>query len=370
MAKQNFYRGCLLGMAVGDAMGYTVDDRSLEQIRQDYGPEGLLGYDLVNGYADVSSYTQLAAFAGNGLLLGLTRGQMQGIMAPYVRYIALAEREWAQTQRYSGNPERSICWVSRDRELRGRRCMDTRMLDRLNRGDTGTPEAPKNDSTHPGSLTNAVAVGLFFDLQRMNPRQIGPLGAEAVALTHGDPGTFLSGAVLAYVIAGIIQDPDTALQDHFTQAAQVVAVQFGGTFPQAVELKHQLARTRTLANNGSLSPRTAMEHLKCTTAPEVLAGAMYACLKNPGDFDAAMVTAVNHSGRSCAVGAVAGAVLGAALGEEALPEFYLECLEPAGTLRILADDLRLGCPMGKRAMLFDDTWDHKYVQGLPPEKDD
>ena len=82
MAKQTFYRGCFLGMAVGDAMGYTVDDRSLEQIRQDYGPEGLLGYDLVNGYADVSSYTQLAAFAGNGLLLGLTRGQMQGIMAP------------------------------------------------------------------------------------------------------------------------------------------------------------------------------------------------------------------------------------------------------------------------------------------------
>ena len=61
MAKQTSYRGCLLGLAVGDAMGYTVDDRSLEQIRTDYGPEGLLGYDLVNGYADVSSYTQLAA---------------------------------------------------------------------------------------------------------------------------------------------------------------------------------------------------------------------------------------------------------------------------------------------------------------------
>ena len=55
MAKQTSYRGCLLGLAVGDAMGYTVDDRSLEQIRADYGPEGLLGYDLVNGYADVTT---------------------------------------------------------------------------------------------------------------------------------------------------------------------------------------------------------------------------------------------------------------------------------------------------------------------------
>ena len=59
--RQTSYRGCLLGMAVGDAMGYTVDSRSLAEIREDYGPNGLLGYDLVNGYADVTSNTQLAA---------------------------------------------------------------------------------------------------------------------------------------------------------------------------------------------------------------------------------------------------------------------------------------------------------------------
>ena len=44
--QQTSYRGCLLGMAVGDAMGYTVDNRSLSEIREDYGPNGLLGYDL------------------------------------------------------------------------------------------------------------------------------------------------------------------------------------------------------------------------------------------------------------------------------------------------------------------------------------
>ena len=72
--KQDIFRGCLLGLAVGDAMGYTVDTKTLEQIQEAYGPNGLLGYDLVNGYADVTSYTQLAAFAANGLLFGMTRG--------------------------------------------------------------------------------------------------------------------------------------------------------------------------------------------------------------------------------------------------------------------------------------------------------
>ena len=111
MAKQNFYRGCLLGMAVGDAMGYTVDDRSLEQIRQDYGPEGLLGYDLVNGYADVSSYTQLAAFCANGLLAGITRGQLRGRMAPFIRYAEFAIAEWGKVQHIRRTPDTTFCWV-------------------------------------------------------------------------------------------------------------------------------------------------------------------------------------------------------------------------------------------------------------------
>ena len=39
MAKETSrYVGCLLGLAVGDAMGYTVDDKTWEQIRENYGP--------------------------------------------------------------------------------------------------------------------------------------------------------------------------------------------------------------------------------------------------------------------------------------------------------------------------------------------
>ena len=51
------------------------------------------------------------------------------------------------------------------------------------------------------------------------------------------------------------------------------------------------------------------------------------------------------------------------LGEEALPEFYLECLEPADILRELADDLFQGCPMEMGDMFYDDDWDRKYLHG-------
>ena len=111
--SQSSYRGCLLGLAVGDAMGYTVDNRSWQEIQEDYGPNGLLGYDLVNGYADVTSYTQLAAFTCNGLLFGLTRGQMLGKMAPFIKYVCMSSREWAASQRPWGRPTRNYCWLLR-----------------------------------------------------------------------------------------------------------------------------------------------------------------------------------------------------------------------------------------------------------------
>lgn len=60
---------------------------------------------------------------------------------------------------------------------------------------------------------------------------------------------------------------------------------------------------------------------------------------------------------------------GCLLGEQALPEFYLECLEPVRPLRVLADDLAQGCPLDRSARLFDDDWDRKYTQGELVEAD-
>ncbi len=361
--RESAYRGCLLGLAVGDAMGYAVDRLTWQEICRDYGPDGIRGYDLVNGYADVTSHTQLAAYCANGLLVGLTRGQMLGRMAPYVRYVDLAMREWSQGQHLRRLPDRTAFWVSEAEELRRRRCMDTRMLDTLSRERLGTVDEPLNHHDTPGALCAAVSVGAFFAPGRMEPQEIGTLGAEVLALVSGEPMAFLSGAVAAYAVAGILQDPDTPLREHFLQATDVVAGQFGREYPQAEDLKKLLHRAIMLASNSLLPARDAMEHLKCESCAEALAGAMYASLRASDDFDAAMILAVNHSGRSAAVGALTGAFLGAFRGDGAIPEFYLEGLELVPVLTELAEDLRQGCPAVLSAGFFDDTWDQKYIQG-------
>ena len=96
--KLDRYRGCLLGGAAGDALGYPVEFLSLDGIREQYGPAGITEYKLQRGVAQISDDTQMTLFTANGLLVGQTRGCLRGIMGPYTDYVAQAYQEWYKTQ--------------------------------------------------------------------------------------------------------------------------------------------------------------------------------------------------------------------------------------------------------------------------------
>ncbi len=356
--KLSAYQGCLLGLAVGDAMGYPVDKKTWAEISEMYGPNGLLGYDLANGSADNTSYTQLATFVYNGLLLGAIRGKPEN----YGKFIALGLREWAKSQQFWGGAEKTFCWVAQVPEMRRRHCMDTSMLDALRRETLGTPEKPVFRSIFPGALTTAVAVGLAAEQGKMTREQVGRLGAEAVAFTHGQPEAFLSGSFVAYAIAGILQQPEAKLPDIFLKVCDLMEQQYDAQYPQTQTVVAGVKRAISLTKDVELSPLAAMTLLGCTTAAECVAGAVYASTIHMANFDEAMIVSVNHSGRSGCVGALTGAMMGAKLGVEALPEFYLESLETTAVLSELAKDFTQVRQVMK---IFDDSWDQKYVQGLP-----
>lgn len=351
-------RGCLLGLAVGDAMGHTVEDKSWEEIQQDYGPNGLLGYDLVNGYASASANTQVAAYVSNGLLLGVSRGKPE----LYLRYITLSLREWARAQHFPRDPEKSWCWVAKIPQMRVRKFKDSRMLDALRMDPAGTMEKPVNKASSTGSLTGAVVIGLACNDRGMDRALAARLGAQTVALTHGNTETILCGSILAECVASILESPETSLYTHLSRTIERMEKEFGDTYVQAEELADQLRGVMEKALFGTGNPTEEMERMVCDTAPQCLCAAVYTVLHCQEDFDGAMILAVNHSGRSAVVGSLVGAILGAKMGAEALPEFYLECLEPAEVLETLAADLALCSPTSG---LFDNDWDHKYVQGLP-----
>ena len=87
MRNQDKFRGCLIGGAAGDALGYEVEFKNEGQIFSRYGERGITEYVLHDGKALISDDTQMTLFTGTGLLLGTTRGMMRGIMGEYSGYI-------------------------------------------------------------------------------------------------------------------------------------------------------------------------------------------------------------------------------------------------------------------------------------------
>jgi ADP-ribosylglycohydrolase len=73
-------RGCLLGGAVGDALGAPVEFLSLAGIRRQFGPEGIR--DLVPAYGRIGAITndtQMTLFTAEGLLRAWVRHSTKGI---------------------------------------------------------------------------------------------------------------------------------------------------------------------------------------------------------------------------------------------------------------------------------------------------
>ena len=92
------YRGCLVGGAAGDALGYAVEFSSEDAVFSRYGPRGITEYELHGGKALISDDTQMTLFTANGLLLCTTRGMLRGIAEPYESYIGMCCRDWLVTQ--------------------------------------------------------------------------------------------------------------------------------------------------------------------------------------------------------------------------------------------------------------------------------
>ncbi len=98
MRSQDKFRGCLIGGAAGDALGYAVEFMQERSIFRKYGEHGITDYELTNGTALISDDTQMTLFTANGLLLGMTRGMAEGVGGPDPFYIGLCYKDWLQTQ--------------------------------------------------------------------------------------------------------------------------------------------------------------------------------------------------------------------------------------------------------------------------------
>ncbi len=360
MRELNRFKGCLVGGAVGDALGYPVEFMSAASIFQNYGKCGITEYTLRHGVAQISDDTQMTLFTATGLLLGTTRGMTRGIMGPYEGYIMTSYQEWyrTQTEKYPLPEGYHFSWLVNVPELFSLRAPGNTCMSALAAGGDGTMEMPLNHSKGCGGVMRVAPIGLYFNDGSYTQEKIDRIGAGAAVLTHGHELGYLPAAMLVHIIARISGHGDTvaaAVQDAMAALPEV--------FPAAEHMDELLAlvgKAVRLSGQAADDLAAIRQLGEGWVGDEALAIALYCALKYADDFEKGVVAAVNHDGDSDSTGAIAGNILGAALGYDAIPRKYLEKLELRGVIEEVAEDLWHDCQVDDEDMC-DPVWESKYL---------
>lgn len=364
-------RGCLLGGAAGDALGYAVEFVEDYVIFELYGQNGITEYALdgITHKAPISDDTQMTLFTANGLLVGDTRMCMRGTQSPPRAYVALAYQDWLYTQMgsYEKRAERGCeqhSWLCDVSELYARRAPGSTCLSALMQASrAGYVDSfilnPINNSKGCGGVMRVAPVALNYqtDIEALDME-----AAEIAAITHGHSLGYMPAAVLCHIINRIVFPPERkmALKDIIIEAKETIEKLF---FDDAHidELTDIIERAITLSENASDDLENIRALGQGWVAEEALAIAVYCSLKYADDFSDGIIAAVNHSGDSDSTGAITGNILGALVGCNAIDEKWKKNLECADIILEIADDICYGCQMSEYSPYFDSSWATKYV---------
>jgi len=333
------FKGCLLGGAVGDALGAPIEFLSLSEIRRDHGPFGIADYLSVYGRKGaITDDTQMTLFTAEGLLRAHCRFKHKGICHPpsvlhgaYLRWLA-TQGEKSQAELFeSATATARNGWLFTVKKLHARRAPGLTCLGALRGSTMGTIEKPLNDSKGCGGVMRMAPVGLIVE----TPQLALKMGCECAALTHGHPTGYLAAGCLAAIICGLREG--MALESALETSIKLLMKEHDSR--ECIEL---LKLARDLAGKENPTPETVEKIGAGWTAGEALAIGVYCALVAGDDFRKGVLLSVNHSGDSDSTGSIAGNILGVMLGHSGVPAAWLEQLELKNVISDLATDLQTG----------------------------
>ncbi len=306
---------CLIGGALGDALGRPVERIRTPQLYDYYGPDGIQDMQTVGMRARITDDTQMTLFTSEGLRNSI---KAHGKDAPCdMDIIYSAYLNWYITQTEEAPEEyHGESYLMSLPELYspagpGRTCLES-----LKAGVPGSIKNPVNDSHGCGGIMRVAPVGLVYD----DTQEAFRVGAECAALTHGAPEAYLPAGVFAAVISELMKGCDIPSS---IETAMKILQGYSGHESTYVRLKKAIELSQT-----DMCHRDAIVALGYGfTGDEALAISLYCVLKNSNNLKDALIMAVNHSGDSDSTGAITGNILGASIGLDTVPKEWIECLE-------------------------------------------
>ena len=353
-------RGCLVGGAAGDALGYPVEFMDETRILSRFGDDGITEYQLdpKTGKARISDDTQMTLFTATGCIATRAHAVSGGAEKPAYAFVKPHYDDWYLTQVRSfaerkaeldamGEGERSgHSWLAGEPRLYSRRAPGGTCMGVLGRPPGQAPfepaKHPVNDSKGCGGIMRIAPVGLFFSAPNRDMKVVDWEAANVAALTHGHSLGYMSAAVLAHIVNRLVHPIATLEPKPLTgivkEARDTVAEMFKGD-SHIGELVSTINHAIILANSWDDERECIREIGEGWVAEETLAIAVFCAIRHQRSFSDGIIAAVNHRGDSDSTGAVTGNILGALLGYNAIEDKWKSDLELSDVILEVADDL-------------------------------
>jgi ADP-ribosyl-[dinitrogen reductase] hydrolase len=318
---QDSYRGALVGAAIGDALGSTVDEMSRQAIREKYGVHRELvgGGRLKLKAGQTADDTVLILTVAKSLA---EKGEVD------VRDIVKRMAEW-----FNSNGKGKGLGPTTRTVLSG---LKPKAKD-VFAGARKVWEHNK-DTCGGGCLARVAPIGM---LRRVQFKELITDTINVCKITHFDQRSvdaciaFNFG--VSYLTSG--KDPSKLL---FKTWRFLMDARSSREYKDTVsedEPKKDMVKGLKAVND------VQYDDLKPSGDAIDMTQAAYWLTLNAIDFEEGLVRAVNLGGDASTLGAVAGALVGARFGEHAIPERWLEAIQGRVELEAVADKIcRLGEP--------------------------
>jgi len=340
-------RACLLGGALGDALGYPLEFMRHTEIVERYGaatPAALIvGTD---GLSLVSDDTQMTLFSAEALLDERTQD------APSLACCFAAYRRWLATQTHqiqTWSGWRGTLGLIGEPRLGITRAPGNTCLDVLASADPTIPPSlasPPNQSKGCGAIMRAAP----FGLAPLSRAQAFLVSRDAALLTHGHPAGYLPAAVFTALVWGLTRGETLAAA---LDASRALLALEPGANETALAIDEALALaergTPSARELGLFGDRAAADGRRTRgggwTGDAALGIALAIALAAQRDgttagaegFAEATWQAAAHDGDSDSTAALTGQLLGAQRGTDALPAGWLATLELRALIERSAD---------------------------------
>lgn len=320
--NESQYQGTVLGLAVGDALGYPAEFMSRQQIQKMFGTDGITDFvklpesefdsEVFSNSLELSGHppgtftddTQMSIAVAEALLESQSH-DVDTVMSAVARRFV----EWSRSEDNDRAP--------------GDTCMQG--CANLAKG-THWSGAGVSDSKGCGSAMRVSPIGLFYeDLDKVRE-----IARASSLLTHGHDAAVAGAEAAAMMVALALRGLAPAgIFDEVAKTCGPSSQEFAQVWQKVPEVLH-------------LPPEQVLVDQvlgESWVADEAVASAMYCFWKHPDDFCAAVLMAINTDGDSDSIGAITGSIVGARLGLEAIPTAWCRQVEASKYLHELGTRL-------------------------------